>query len=115
MRKSKQIHSNLILEEASTLAKEWGLTAACEKTGVSKSVLKQYMLVKRKQDSKTEVAKRKNPTAKYSDAQKLACLKLAEQFRTHLGKRKAWIEAGRRTGVNGRSIEMQYDRGIWRP
>ena len=110
----RKLHSTLILDEAVALAKTEGIGEASRIVGISKEVIRQHARVRALENNKTEVIKRRRTQPKYSDEQKLACLKFAEQFKPYLGKRRAWIEAGRRLGVNGRSIEMQFDRGLFK-
>lgn len=116
-------YSRLIIEEALRLARTMGERAAAEKTGVNK-----WTIQERKK-------KLRGPTgrdgSRYTLAQKRALVEMAKGLmrsgeiktrRARGGKmvqqpkwahRPAFIEAGRRLGMNGRVIEYQWVNGLF--
>lgn len=103
-----------LLEEADRLSQKTTASSACKQAGISVATLKHFQLTKRLAAGSV----RKPYYCKYTRAQKLKCLAMMEElFRIGFSKsrRKCWIEAGKRVGVNGRSIEFQYVRGIFKP
>jgi len=104
-----------LLEEASELSKSIGMAAAARAAGMAYSTLRHYVFINRLLAGHKPG---KNTTEKISREKKLQCY---ETYLMLLGrnfsksKRKCWIEAGRITGVNGRSVEFQLNRGYFTP
>jgi len=97
-----------LLEETEKLAKKIGTIAACKQAGMSRSTLQQYIV------SKTGGFK----GSKTGLARKTECLRLAtnlKKMKFSTSMRKCWIEAGNRLGINGRTVEHQYIRGLFVP
>jgi hypothetical protein len=122
-------YSRLILEEADKIAQEKGFRKAAKITGVNKHSLDLYQRRKRKAEGRTKVMQQ---GSRYTLAQKQACVRLAKQImasketvkhvcimrgrervftRPKWGHRAAFVEAGRRMGMNGRSIEWMWIQG----
>lgn len=110
---SRRRYSQLILDEAVALAAETNLAHASDLTGVNQQSIRQHARKKLIAQNKTEEARRRRKTMpKYTDAQKIECVNVAMKLKQYLGQRKAFIEAGRRLGMNGRSVEMQAQSGL---
>lgn len=104
-----------LLEEAFKLSIKVGMSDASRQTGVNVNSLSHYAQIRRKEAGHVPA---KLHGRKITDAQKRDCLKLMKRLHDRgfsKGKRKCWIEAGRLLGVNGRSIEFQFVRGLWTP
>lgn len=113
---ARRLYSTLILDEAVNLAKETSLSHAEEVTGVNRETIKQHGRAQLIAGNKVEEARRRRQAKprgmKYTIEQKIAVVEKAMQFRKYQAQRKAFEEAGRRLGVNGRSVEMQWRRGL---
>ncbi len=113
----QRIYSSGLLEEAYRLSRKIGLKEAARVSGVNKHSLRHYILVKRIESGEPAKKKRPGPNTippqKKKECHKLAFALFKKRYSTAM--RKCWIEAGRRTGINGRSVEFQYIRGIWKP
>ncbi len=110
-------YSSGLLEEAYRLCQKVGFKEAARISGVNRNSLRHYVLVKKITDG-TPTRKHKPgpntiPPQKKKECHKLAFALFKKRYSTSM--RKCWIEAGRRTGINGRSVEFQFIRGIWRP
>lgn len=105
-----------LLEEAYQLSKQVGLTKAAKLSEVNRNSLSHYAIIRRREEGTA----RKQPERirRITPQQKKQCysayLLLVRQGFSK-SKRKCWIEAGKRTGVNGRSVEFQFVRGLWNP
>ena len=111
---SQRKYSLGLLEEAYRLSKEVGPTEACRQSGVKTASLGHFISIKRKEAG----VKPRKGYGKMTHEQKCECLKLARHLKDsgwHAGMRPCWIEAGKRLGINGRSVEFQYVRGLWNP
>lgn len=112
-----RLYSTGLLEEAYRLAQKVGATEAAKISGVNKHTIRHYILAKKVSEGKA-IRKAYPGVHRIPEDKKKACHKLAfslfkKRFSTSM--RKCWIEAGKRTGVVGRSVEFQYIRGIWKP
>lgn len=123
-------YSRLMLDEAVRIAERDGMKKAEEVTGIS---IPSIDLRKRQIRRKKGLPKRATVGTRYTLAQKQACVKLAQQLmaskatvtrtvsmmgiarpfkRLRWGHRAAFMEAGRRLGLNGRSIEWMWIQGM---
>lgn len=110
---SKRKYSLGWLEEAYKLSKELGITKAAKLSGVSYETLTKHVLVRKLREGYVP----KPGRFKVSPEQKQKCWEIAMQLygRYSHSTRKCWIEAGRRLGVCGRTVETQFTRGTWKP
>lgn len=123
------LYSRLLLDEAVALAKQKGMKEAARLTGVG------YWSINQRQDE----LRGPNPKEKgnrYTLAQKRECVALAMRLMAspetvkHVSnicgrqvtrvapkwaQRPAFVEAGKRLGMNGRSIEFMWKRGMLEP
>jgi hypothetical protein len=101
-----------LFAEAATLASKIGVAAAAKEAGMSEATLKHYIRAKR-----IAAGYRPKRRSAQNEKKKLCCKVFEDLMRAGFSKnkRKCWTEAGRITGVNGRSVEFQVDRGIWKP
>lgn len=112
---AQRIYSLGLLDEALKLGKKVGLPKAALESGVNINSLRHYSQVKKIENGhKTKPYKGSN---RIDPDLKRACLNVYRQLHASEfgGHRKCWIEAGKRVGINGRSVEFQYVRGIWKP
>ena len=105
-----------LLEEAFQLSEKIGPAKAALEAGVNKNSLIHYRLLRLRELGRS----RKAGPLKKNNIDPVKKRKCFETYqRLHAAKfgchRKCWIEAGNRTGINGRSVEMQWVRGIWNP
>lgn len=108
-------YSRLLLDEAVALSKEVGEQKASEITGV-----KLWSLKGRKREL-IRLGKYHPPLghsrggSRYTLLQKQQCVRLAHAIhdKEKRGSRPAFIEAGRRLGVNGRSIEWMWTQKMF--
>lgn len=117
-------YSRLLLDEAVELAKSVGYPTAAKMTGVNKNSIHMHARI---QKGRAGLASRKDGS-RYTLAQKQACVRLAQSLmasdetkdkkcRWGVQKVRKWqhrpafIEAGRRLGMNGRSIEWLWVSG----
>ncbi len=105
-----------LLEEAFILSNKIGVRQAAQEAGINVNSLVHYRLIRRRELG----CKKQRPYVRNNamdPAKKRACYLMFKRLHEAKfgGKRKCWIEAGNRTGVNGRSVEMQVTRGIWAP
>jgi hypothetical protein len=105
-------YSRLILDEAVNLSKTVGMVEAAKVTGVKYWSIVGHKRTLKRQGKYTPGAQG-NHKSRYTMQQKKRCVALANQIRdeSHCATRKAFIEAGRRLGINGRSIEWQHSQG----
>lgn len=111
---SQRKYSLGLLDEAYKLYKEVGRSEAARISGVGIESLSKYIAVKKRLDG---IPPRPSKS-KMSNQQKQTCWEVASYLHARGfsgAKRKCWIEAGKRVGINGRSVEMQFDRGLWAP
>lgn len=106
-----------LLEEAFILSEKIGPKKASIESGVNINSLSHYRQIRRRNQPGFKprvIAPRKNSI---DPLKKRACFEVYKQLLAakFAGKRKCWIEAGKRVGINGRSVEFQYVRGIWAP
>lgn len=104
-------YSRQMLDEAAGLAAQIGVRKAAKKTGINAHSIHRHI--------KNLRAKERGPSRKdgdrYTYAQKKACVECAHDLvrtRKAAGMRPAFIECGRRLGINGRSIEYQWSVGL---
>ena len=119
----------LMLDEAVRIAEKEGLKRAAKETGIKEhSIDLRNRQLRRKQGKSRVMAQ----GSRYTLAQKQACVRLAKELmasneiiqksakcyhytythkRYKWSHRRAFIEAGRRLGMNGRSIEWMYVQG----
>jgi len=112
---AQRVYSVGLLEEAYKLSKEVGLGEAARVTEVNANSLSHYTQIRRREEGHKP---KKIGGRRITDAQKKDCLKIMQMLHQRgfsKGRRKCWIEAGKRIGVNGRSVEFQYVRGLWTP
>lgn len=105
-------YSRLILDEAVTLSKTVGMKEAAKITGVKYwSIVGHKRTLKRQ--GKFSPTNNGNRGSRYTMEQKKKCVALANQIRdeSHCATRLAFIEAGRRLKMNGRSIEFMWSQG----
>lgn len=124
----------LMLDEAVRIAEREGLKKAVKVTGIPRASIDLRRRQLRRKQGKTRVLAK---GSRYTLAQKQACVRLAKELmasdeivktpvacalptckgmpyvvkRYKWPHRKAFIEAGRRLGMNGRSIEWMYIQG----
>ncbi len=119
-------YSNLLLDEGLELAKKIGLKKAAQKLEIHYETLVSHNRIRRLE---LGIRKLKIKGTRYTLAQKLVCVNLALELMASKetkemiawGKRKyttpkwtpytAFIEAGRRLGMNGRSIHLMWNQG----
>jgi hypothetical protein len=113
---STRLYSTGLLEEAHKLSLKVGVAQASVIAGVNKHSLSHYIQAHKLANGHTP--KPYNGSNALPPAKKRACVILAFQlFKKGFSRsmRNCWIQAGKRTGVNGRSVEFQYVRGLWKP
>lgn len=105
-----------LLEEAFKLSNKVGPTEAARVSGVNVNSLTHYRGIRMAEEGhkpKARIHKHSiDPIKKYKCYQTFLLLVKAKFSRS---KRHCWIEAGKRTGINGRSVEFQVVRGIYKP
>jgi len=108
-----------LLNLAAARAKEIGLQAASEETGVGAESLKKHLFVtkieKQNQGQLVLMRKGKANGAKYSLELKREVVRRAHELakQTGLPIRKAYKNIGGLMGVNGTSIQASYVRGLF--
>lgn len=110
-RRTTRKYSRQMLDEAAELAAQIGVRRAAKRTGINAHSIERHI--------KNTRAKKRGPLKKdgdrYTNAQKQACVECAHDL-VRKGKargfRPAFIECGRRLGINGRSIEYQWSVGL---
>lgn len=122
-------HPILMLDEAASIAEREGIKKAARVTGINEHSIDLRCRQLRRKRGKAKV---RDAGVRYTLAQKQACVRLAKELmasneivqktercynRPYIRKRYKWshgsafIEAGRRLGMNGRSIEWMYIQG----
>lgn len=104
-----------LLEEAYQLAKSIGPKKAALTAGVSLTALNHYRIIRRREEG---IISPPRYSTKIPHDKKLEVLKYYLQLRRikwAKSMRKCWIKAGEMAGANGRTVEFQYNRGIWNP
>lgn len=102
-----------LMEEALKLFAKMTLVQAAKLSGVNPNTLKQFALAKRVSEGTVGPSKSRIPHAKKQVVYSLAMALHQKGFSRSM--RKCWIEAGRRVGISGRTVEFQYVRGLWKP
>ncbi len=108
-------YSRLLLDEAVEISKVHGVKKAVKLTGI-----KYWSIVghKRELTRRGEFKPLEKPGCppRYTPDQKRKCVVLAQQLiRGGKFQRPAFIEAGKRLGMNGTSIEFQWVHGMIKP
>lgn len=115
-------YSRLLIDEAVAIARTMGIPKAVKKTGVNK-----WTIIQQKKRMRGPTGREGN---RYTLAQKRALVAMAQRLmgsgETRMrkcggkmvafpkyGHRTAFIEAGRRLGMNGRAIEYQWVNGLF--
>lgn len=114
---ARRIYSLGLLEEAYQLSKKVGLSAAAKLAEVNINSLSHFRQVRRKEEGhvpKEALGQNRIPAQKKKQCYVMALI-LFQDYQFSKSMRKCWIEAGKRLGVNGRSIEFQLGRGLWKP
>jgi hypothetical protein len=113
---AQRTYSVGLLEEAYQLSKKIGIAKAAKMAGINLNSLRHYCTIRKREDG--TAGKQPAGFAKITPDQKKKChaayLRLYSRGFSK-SMRKCWIEAGKQTGVNGRSVEFQYTRGLWKP
>lgn len=100
-------YSRLLLDEASRLADEVGLTQAAKATKVNVNTLRAHRKLLVREGKRKGGAPGKS---RYTLGQKRKCVLLAQAIadKKQCGLGPAFVEAGQKLGVNGRSIAFQW-------
>ncbi len=103
-----------LLEEAFQLSQSIGLTEAAKLAGLNKNSLKHYRTIRLRELGQSG---KRGGILRVTQEQKYKVFEIQSRLylRGYGSKRKCWIEAGRRVGVSGRTVEFQYVRGLWIP
>ncbi len=114
--KAMRKYSLGLLEEAFQLSERLGVTEAAKVSGVNKNSLSHYRQIRmREMGIKSKGTGNKKNSI--DPVRKRACFEMHQNLlkSRFSSSRKCWIEAGRLTGVNGRSVEFQVVRGLYTP
>ena len=114
--KAQRFYSLGLLEEAFQLSEKVGPVEAAKVSGVNRNSLMHYRLIRRREMGHKSKPRKAGKNA-IDPVKKKKCFEMFQHLhRARFGaKRKCWIEAGERLGINGRSVEFQVVRGIWVP
>lgn len=129
MKNGNTKYTRLMLDEAARIARKDGMAEAIKATGIGK----ESIILRVKQLRRKEGIARVRPTGnRYMLSQKQTCVRMAQELmgsgqtvqravtirgktrvitRTRWTHRKAFVEAGRRLGMNGRSVEWMWLQG----
>lgn len=113
---AQRLYSLGLLEEAFKLSKKVGIAEASRVSGVNYNSLIHYRLIRLREEGR--VSRKIKRSNSIDPVKKRRCYEVYLDLvarRYSRSRRKCWIEAGKMTGVNGRSVEFQFIRGIYTP